>query len=136
EHQRVAPRLVAPADRGQVLAVCHRKVVGDGDDQPADGRRGLRVAKHGLSSLRVREKLREPRDGCHELDADGEHGRATKGEQRGERRTVSGGECRETVEQYAPSEDAAASEAVCEVATEQTEDAADGEGEEEEQPDP
>src|SRR5205085_10579787 len=38
EHQRVAPSLLAPSNRGQVLTVCHREVIGDGDEQPADGR--------------------------------------------------------------------------------------------------
>ena len=79
--QRVAPRRVAPVDRGQRLREVDGEEVGAGHHQAADRREGLGPAQHGLAPPGVGEQLGQPRHRGHELDAHADEGGAAEEEQ-------------------------------------------------------
>ena len=134
--QGVAPRRVAPGDRGQGLGEVDGEEVGARHHQAAHRREGLGPAQHGLPPPGFGEQLRQPRHRRHELDAHADEGRAAEEEQPADRGREARGHRGERVEQDAPHEDAATAEQVGEVAPEQAEDPAGDGGQPEEPPHP
>ncbi len=134
--QRVAPRRVAPGDRGQGLGEVDGEEVGARHHQAAHRGEGLGPAQHRFAPPGLGEQLGQPRDRRHELDAHADEGRAAEEEQPADRGREARGHRGERVEQDAPDEDAATAEQVGEVAAEQAEDPAGDRGQPEEPPHP
>ena len=76
-----------------------------------------------LAALRIGKELGEPCHCRHELDADADEDETAQHEQHLDGRRKAGHECRERVNEDAVGQDAAASEAIGEVAANQPEDA-------------
>ena len=80
-NQRVTPGLVSTVDRRQIERNLRRQHIHRAHEQPAKGRERLGITEHLLALIPVREQLRQPRHGGHELDAHADEHQATKHQQ-------------------------------------------------------
>ena len=143
-HHRIAPRGVRLGDRSAEDRAQRRQrgseryadAVDGRDEQSAERRKGLRVAKRRLAALGIGEQLRDPGDGGDELDADADEHEATKEEQHLDRRREPGQERGERIEKDAERQDAPAPEQIGQIPAEQTEDPAGERRNIEQPPDP
>jgi hypothetical protein len=133
-NERVAPGGVVAVDGRQGTGELNGEEVGPGDQKSAERGERLGVAKHGFPALGIGEEFGKPGDRGNKLNADADERGGAQEQQHRQRGREPGGEGREGVQQDRPDEDAAAAEAVRQVAAIEAEQAAGDGGNPEQQP--
>ena len=103
---------------GEIPRVGNAEPVGHGDQQTANGRKGLCVAQHLFPLLRIGKQLRQPSHGCDEFHTDTHKHEAAEEQQHLGARRIPGRKRRKGIEEDAPCQHTATTQPVRQISSE------------------